>query len=77
MGDVVDAAAGAILAAGLVVVLAGLSRGWVRPALTAGLDLWLAAGLLRLSADASWMALASVAALVLVRSLVPTVVTKA
>jgi hypothetical protein len=41
----------------------------VRPFIAAMLELWVAAGLLRLSADASWTAIGTAAALIAVRTL--------
>ena len=70
MTGVVDALAPVVVAAALVV--SGLSLLVTRrigTALPVLLDLLLAAGLLRLSATASWQAVGSAAAIVLVRKL--------
>jgi hypothetical protein len=58
--------AAALLVAGLVLLVTRQ----VATALPVLLDLLLAAGLLRLSATASWQAIASAAAIVLIRKLV-------
>ncbi len=66
-----DVLALAVTAMGLAVALAAalVGPGW-RTGLGAALELWLAAGLLRLSADAGWTALAAAAAFVAVRAIV-------
>jgi len=59
-----------VVAAGLALsALTLLSTGRIGVALPVLLDLLLAAGLLRLSATASWQAIASAAAIVLIRKL--------
>lgn len=65
-----DQAAYAVTAAGVIAGAVGALTGRLRPALPLTLDLWTAAGLLRLTADRSWSAVATAAALVLVRRVV-------
>jgi hypothetical protein len=69
MTGVLDAAALAVTAAGVLALLAGPAQGW-HAALALALDFWIGAGLLRLSASTSWSALAVAAAVVAVRTLV-------
>ena len=69
MTEVLDAAALAVTAAGVLALLAGPVQGW-HAALGLALDFWIGAGLLRLSASTTWSALALAAAVVAVRSLV-------
>jgi uncharacterized membrane protein len=66
-----DAAALVLTAAGLAAaaVAVALTRDW-RAALGMALELWLAAGLLRLSRPAEWRALAVAATVVVVRQVV-------
>jgi hypothetical protein len=59
----------AVMGLAVAVTAALVGPGW-RPGLGAALELWLAAGLLRLSADAGWTALAAAAAFVAFRYLV-------
>lgn len=57
-----------VSALGVVAGLAALAAGHrLRISLAVALDMWMAAGLLRLTADASWNALAGAAAILLVR----------
>lgn len=66
-----ETAALAVSAAGViagVVTFVGMRR--ISSALAATLELWTAAGLLRLTADATWKAVAIAATLVLIRKLV-------
>lgn len=65
-----EQAAYAVTAAGVLAGAAGAISGRWREALPLTLDLWTAAGLLRLTADRSWSAVATAAALVLVRRVV-------
>jgi hypothetical protein len=67
----VDAAALTLTAAGLAAaaVAVGLTRDW-RAAMGMALELWLAAGLLRLSRPGEWRALVVAAVVVAVRQLV-------
>jgi hypothetical protein len=65
-----EQAAYAVTAAGVLAGAAGAISGRWREALPLSLDLWTAAGLLRLTADRSWSAVATAAALVLVRRVV-------
>lgn len=67
----VDAAAVVLTAAGLIAAGAALAatRDW-RAALGIALELWLAAGLLRLSRPTEWRALAVAAVVVAVRQVV-------
>lgn len=61
----------AIVAASVVVaVVAWLRTRELRSALALLLDLWVAAGLLRLTQDASWRAIAGAAAIIGIRKLV-------
>lgn len=68
-----------LLASGFGVV-AGLfvfaSCGRLRPALAASLELFMAAGLLRLSADATWSSLATAAAILVIRNTVAPTLTQ-
>ncbi len=67
----VELAAGALTVAGALAGVAGLaSTRRLRVALPMTLDLWTAAGLLRLSADRAWSAIALAAGLVAIRRLV-------
>ena len=65
-----DQAAFVVTASGVLAGAAGALRGPLRIALPLTLDLWTAAGLLRLTADRSWSAVSTAAALVLVRRVV-------
>ncbi len=66
-----DVGAWALTAAGLLAGAAALaSTRSLRAALPVTLDLWTAAGLLRLTADRSWTAVAVAAALVSIRRVV-------
>lgn len=58
-----------VMGLAVAVTAALVGPGW-RPGLGAALELWLAAGLLRLSADADWATLAGAATLVAIRRLV-------
>ena len=69
MTGLLDALAVALTAAGLVALAAGALGGAWRPGLAMALELWLAAGLLRLAAPPSWPLVATAAALVAVRRL--------
>ena len=69
MSEVLDAAALAVTAAGVLALLAGPVHGW-HGALGLALDFWIGAGLLRLSASTTWSTLAVAAAVVAVRALV-------
>lgn len=61
----------ALVAGGILCTAAiALSTGRWREAAGAGLELWLAAGLLRLSGVPSWQGIGSAAAIVLIRKLV-------
>ncbi len=60
----------ATAAAGLVCLAVAAMGGRWRDGLGVALDLWLAAGLLRLSADADWDAILAAAGVVAVRHLV-------
>lgn len=71
--SVVDLAAALLAIAGVLsVVLAAVLGGRWRVGLLHALDLWLAAGLLRLSGDLSWAQIAAAAALVVARWLIGT-----
>ena len=72
MSTVLEAAANFLVAAGILVSVGALVRRIpVVVALSCGLELWLAASLLRLSASrGSWQAIAVAAATVLIRKLV-------
>jgi hypothetical protein len=65
-----DQAAYAVTTAGVFAGAVGAITGRSRAVLPLTLDLWTAAGLLRLTADRSWTAVATAAALVLVRRVV-------
>lgn len=67
----VDAIALVVTTMGLAVVVVAtvIGPGW-RAGLGAALELWLAAGLLRLSADAEWATIAGAATIVAIRRLV-------
>lgn len=69
--SVVDTLSFALGGAGVVVVviMTVLGGRW-RLGLSLALDLWLAAGLLRLTADLSWRGIASAATIVVIRQLV-------
>ncbi len=68
---IVNAAALAIVSASIVIALVAFLRTHqLRQAMSFMLDLWVAAGLLRLSQDASWTAIAGAVALIAVRKLV-------
>jgi hypothetical protein len=68
---VISAAASLITAAGVLVAIwaAVLTRN-VRQGFPLALDLWMAAGLLRLSDESDWRHIAAAAAIVLIRKLV-------
>ncbi|HUM11804.1 MAG TPA: DUF1622 domain-containing protein [Myxococcaceae bacterium] len=69
MTAVLDTAALAVTAAGLLALLAAPVHGWY-PALRLALEFWIGAGLLRLSSSPSWSALAVAAAIISVRVMV-------
>lgn len=59
-----------VVAFGLVTVVGSAARGQARVGLHLALTFWTAAGLLRLSMSASWMALAVAAIVIAVRQIV-------
>ncbi len=70
MTSVKELAALVVAAFGVVVALVVcLATRDVRAGILAGIELWTAAGLLHLTADAAWSALGSAAAVVAVRKL--------
>lgn len=68
--NVVDVCAMAVAGGGTLAALvcAAATRS-VRDGVRVGLELWMAAGLLHLAADAAWSAIGSAAAVILVRKL--------
>lgn len=70
MDEALDAAALALSAAGLVAMAAAVTLAWDwRAGLGMALELWMAAGLLRLARPGEWGALAVAATVVVVRHL--------
>jgi hypothetical protein len=63
-------AVGLIAAGAVVFVLAAVASRSLRSGIPLMLDLWLAAGLLRVTEQGSWSRIAAAAALILVRKLV-------
>lgn len=56
-----------LAALGIVVFAACALRGQWRQGLPLGLDIWVAGGLIRLSADTSWQSIGLVAVLIVIR----------
>jgi hypothetical protein len=76
--SVTEAASLAVSATGVVAGLVTFARARrIGVALAVSVELWTAAGLLRLSADGTWRAVATAGAIILVRKLVGAAVTGA
>lgn len=70
MTEVLRAAALVVTAAGLLAILLAAPAYGIRAALGLGLEFWIGAGLLRLSAQPTWSALGVAAVIVAIRQLV-------